>query len=270
MTVLQALILGIVQGITEFLPISSSGHLVIGESLLNLDVQNLKSFDIFVHLGSLFAILIYFWPAIKKMLVAVVDTLKNPKTLIAPRSSDQKTLYYLVIASIPAIIAGITLEDTIDSLFRDPKRVAAAMIIMALYFIYAEYFSKKQKHSNAVGFKAALFMGLAQSVALIPGISRSGSTIATGVMNQTERTTAAEFSFLMGSIIIAGAAGLTTIKNAELLMNPEYLSIHAIGLISSFLASILSIQFLMKFLKKHSLTVFAIYLIIVGVLLLKV
>ena len=236
MTLLQAIILGIVQGITEFLPISSSGHLVLGETLFNLEVENLKDFDVAVHVATLLAILIYF------------------------RKDIIKTKYwpYLILATIPAVIIGFTLEDQIDAIFRSALSVGIVMMIVGALFQIPEPKSKNKK----LTWKNTLLIGIAQSIALIPGVSRSGSTILTGTLLGLKREEAARFSFMLGSIAIAGAGLLTALDLTELTIPASTL---AAGFIASFLAGLAAVSWLMAYLKKHSLRVFGIYLLAVGV-----
>jgi undecaprenyl-diphosphatase len=245
MTILQAFLLGVIQGIAEFLPISSSGHLVLFESLFGLEVEALKGFDVILHLGTLLAIFVYFWKDILKV------------------ARSPKLIGYIVAATIPAVIVGFTLEDQIDALFRDPKRVLAVLGFLAIYFLIAEKFPP-QKEKWRLTFKNTFVMGLAQAVALIPGVSRSGSVIGAGLMFGLKREEAARFAFLLGIPAIAGASFLTGIKvyqgEAPL---PEW-DVVAVGFFSSLVAGYLSVSFLMKFLKTHSLRVFSIYLILVS------
>lgn len=236
MTLLQAIILGIVQGITEFLPISSSGHLVLGETLLNLNVSELKDFDVTVHIATLFVILIYFW-----------------RDIIQP-----KYWAWLIIATIPAVIVGFTLEDRIDAIFRSATAVGIMMIILGSTFMIPESFGKKHKKFTPFNVIA---IGLAQAFALIPGVSRSGSTIFTGTMLGLEREEAARFSFMLGAIAIAGAGLLSALDLSELTLS--YGTLGA-GFIATFASGLLAVHWLMGYLKKHSLNFFGAYLVAIG------
>lgn len=255
MDIIQALILGIVQGITEFLPISSSGHLVLGEEILGLKVDELKSFDVVVHVGTLVAIFIYFWKDFVKLLKSLFD--KSQK-------QEHKLILYLVLATIPAVLIGLTLEDQIDSMFRNKVAVGIMMAIVGLYFFITEYLSK-QKNSK-ITLPKAILIGIAQAVALIPGVSRSGSTIATGVLLGIDRVKAARFSFLLGSIAITGAGILTGVKVVKDNLFIPDTSILLVGFFASVISGLLSVAFLMKFLKKYPLWIFSIYLFIIAVL----
>lgn len=258
MTILQAIILGIVQGITEFLPVSSSGHLVFFEVWFDLPVVELRSFDVVVHVGTLFAILIYF----RKDIFEIFKQLFR---------GDFRMTGLLVLGTIPAVIAGFTMSDMLDGYFRSVDKVAYAMLGAAVLFVIAEAVGRKRKNSptkSKLDYISVLVIGLFQAVALIPGVSRSGSTISAGLLIGMSRTEAARFSFLLGSIAIFGAAMLTT---QDVVSDGLYfpgLNIAVAGLLSSAVAGYLSVAFLMKFLKNHSLYAFAIYLVCVAAFML--
>ena len=259
----QSLFLGVVQGITEFLPISSSGHLVLGESLLGLNVESLKSFDVVVHLGTFAAIIIYFW----KDVVGLFNGLFSYVGLVKKSSSNKEyrsLVGYIIIATIPAVLVGLFLEDTIDFLFRNTFYVGLWMIIVAEVFLLAELVLKKFKNEEKLNWKKAIIIGLAQSVALIPGVSRSGSTISAGLFQGISREKAARFSFLLALPVIFGAGLLTGVKEIKASgLDVEFLPL-MVGFVSSMIAGFISVYFLMKFLKRHSLNVFAYYLFVVG------
>ncbi|MFA5855512.1 MAG: undecaprenyl-diphosphate phosphatase [Candidatus Gracilibacteria bacterium] len=238
MTFLEAILLGLLQGITEFLPISSSGHLVFFESFLGLNVSGLKDFDIILHLGTLLAILLYFRREIFK----------------------PKTWPLLIAASVPAALAGFFLEDYIDALFRNPISVAIVMVVVGLLF-----FIPQKTHTARLTYPRGILIGIAQMFALIPGVSRSGSTIFTGTMLGLSREEAAKFSFMLGAIAIAGAGLLKTVDVDSSTLPTATLSA---GFLTSFLSSLLAVSFLMKFLRAHSLKVFGVYRVVVGLLVL--
>ncbi|PIS04450.1 undecaprenyl-diphosphate phosphatase [Candidatus Peregrinibacteria bacterium CG10_big_fil_rev_8_21_14_0_10_44_7] len=247
MTLLQAIFLGVLQGITEFLPISSSGHLVLAETILNLKAETLKSFDVALHVGSLLAILIYFRGIILEIL-----------------TKKRNYILYLVIGTLPAVIVGLTLEDYIDQVFRSMLAVGIVMIITGFYFLIAEKIHKNlQNKDQKITIKKAILIGVAQMFALVPGISRSGSTIATGVITGMERTKSAEFSFLLGSIAISGAGLLTALKIESLDISIQPLMA---GFIAAAITSYFSVKFLMHFFKKNTLKPFAYYLFAIGIL----
>ena len=271
MSFLEAIILGIVQGITEFLPISSSGHLVIVEKLMHLNVEGLKAFDVMVHVGTLVAILVYFWKDIA-MLVEGLLTYTGALKKNTRRKQGQKLVELIIIGTIPAVIIGLLLGDTIDYFFRNTLYVGIFMIIISQVFFIAEHYyknksPKKIDEASKISYLSAIYIGIAQSFALIPGVSRSGITISTGMLRKTERSQAARFSFLLGIPAIFGAGLLTGIKifksgDGATLISPEYL----VGFIAAAISGYFSIYFLMIFLKKHSLKGFAFYLLAIGII----
>lgn len=266
MTIVEALILGVLQGITEFLPISSSGHLVLGESLLGLEMGMLKSFDVVVHLGTFSAIIIYFWKDVVGLFKGLFSYAGLTKK--SPGVTEYRNLIgYILIGTVPAVLVGLFLEDSIDFLFRSTFYVGLWMIIVGEVFLLAEWASKKFKKEEDLNWKKSIVIGVAQSVALIPGVSRSGSTIAAGLFQGISREKAARFSFLLALPAIFGAGLLTGVKEfrAGGGLDVEFLPL-VIGFTASAVAGFASVYFLMKFLKKHSLNVFAYYLFAVGVL----
>ncbi len=251
MSILDALILGILQGISEFLPISSSGHLVLGEHWLGLDVEGLKSFDVLVHVATLLAILVYFWRDVWGMIRAI----------FIKGDPYRKLIGYIVLGTIPAVLIGLFGGDMIDYYYRNVAAVSAWMIVVAIVFFLGEY-AYKRVGKGKINLRKAMIIGAAQAFALIPGVSRSGSTIVAGLFQGIKREEAARFSFLLGIPAIAGAGLLTILGDSGAFSTPP--EVLLVGFVASFLAGIASIAFLMKFLKKHSLAVFAVYLLAIG------
>lgn len=248
MSNIEAIILGIIQGITEFFPISSSGHLALTEAILKIDTEGLFFFNILVHIATLLAILIYFRKRIWQILV------KKQFTVMAA----------IIIGTIPAVIVGLTLKDNIETLFASPKIVLISMLATALFFIAAETLSPRKKDQR-ITILRGLTIGIAQAAALIPGISRSGSTLATGLLTKMDRETAAEFSFLLGIPAIAGAGLLSALDLSES-TTPENWTPHIIGFIAALISGYIAISILMRLYKKHSLIGFSIYLIIISII----
>lgn len=269
MQLIDAAILGLLQGITEFLPISSSGHLIIAERLLNLPVNELKSFDISVHFGTLLAILVYFGRDIAALIHAAVVFVIPGKSRAAGEEvkENQKLCFYLILASVPALFIGYMWGDNIDEYFRSPLSAAVLLIAVGVLFFVVEEIHKKVKEGK-IGLNKAIVIGLAQACALIPGVSRSGVTISAGLVQGIKRDHAARFSFLLGSIAIAAATAMAAleVKSGEVTLPP--LLTTATGVICSFLAGFASIAFLMKFLKNHTLNAFAVYRILAGITIL--
>ncbi|MFA4891543.1 MAG: undecaprenyl-diphosphate phosphatase [Candidatus Gracilibacteria bacterium] len=262
MNIFDSVVLGAVQGITEFLPISSSGHLVLAESMLGLKVEALKSFDVAVHVGTLVAILIYFW--------------KDFIGMITFRKGFRLMVLYIVVGMIPAVLAGVMLEDWIDSVFRGAWMVGLMMMITGVVFLAGEGVGKILRSVGGetnLNWWRVLIIGFAQAVALIPGISRSGSTIVAGLFQGIEREKAARFSFLLGAPAIAGAGIWTALKGdlasglggglGSGLGEVDVLPALTGGVIAA-VVGFFAIWAMMKFLKKHSLLIFAIYLLVIG------
>lgn len=272
MTLLDALLLGILQGITEFLPISSSGHLILAESFMNLSVENLKSFDIAIHFGTLLAIFIYFWKDYISLFRALFATCRS---MLLRKKSDEpqdikngkKLMRYLIVATMPAITVGFFFGDLLDTYFRNSTSVAIMLIIVGIFFFVAEHIAGRIKKVELNQLNSFV-IGLAQTCALIPGVSRSGATISSGLIQGIKRDQAARFSFLLGSVAITAAVLLSVYKVLKGEFSLPAMDILLTGVLSSFVAGYLSIAFLMKFLKKHTLHVFALYRIALGLLIL--
>lgn len=262
----EALILGALQGVTEFLPISSSGHLVLGEAVLGLKVETLKSFDVVLHLGTLLAILVYFWKDVEGMTVAFFKFISGKLGKDDPYG---KLIIFILIGTVPAVLVGYFGEEYLDATFRNVQSVAVLMIIVGLIFLLAEWVYKKfaARKLDVKSWWQSLIIGLAQALALIPGVSRSGATITAAIFQGIERSSAARFSFLLGIPAMIGAGLLTGLKifeNGGLGTEKLELSAVLIGFFSSLIFGLLSIWLLMKFLKKHGLAIFGIYRIVLG------
>ncbi len=260
---MSAMILGLIQGITEFLPISSSGHLVISEHFLKIPMETsqLFTFDIFLHGASLLAIVLYFWRDWWEVLKELFGMLKK-------RNLDTDSMAFkLAIATIPAIIAALLLEDLISNYLRNLKSIAIFFILVGLLFFY----TSQRGHWNfrkKVSLKKAIIIGCAQALALIPGVSRAGSTIATGTLLGLKREHAARFSFMLGGIAILAANVYALISLSTGEAEWPKLSFLLAGSITTFISSLLAISFLLRFLKKNTLRPFGIYLVLAGITIL--
>lgn len=260
MNVLQALILGLVQGFTEFIPVSSSGHLVLAHSILGVDNNGL-AFDVALHFGTLIALLIYFRKDLWELGRAVF--VKSEKTKLA---------YLLALSTIPAIVSGFLLEKKVESAFRSVGLVAVNFIVVSVIMLFAEWWYKnrvpKKTELKNVGINQTVTIGLAQALAVIPGVSRSGSTILTGLFVGLDRLSAARFSFLLGVPIMLGAttAVLTKAETAQAIANEQM--VFVVGILAAFVSGMAAIVFMLRFLAKHTLKVFAYYRLAVGILVL--
>jgi undecaprenyl-diphosphatase len=278
MLILQAIILGLIQGATEFIPISSSAHLIIVPWLFSWSDPALTSlsFDVALHLGTLLAVLVYFAPDWVRLIKAGVASLVERKI---GGDVDRKLAWLIVIGTIPGGIAGVFAESKIDALFHQPgvPIVPVAMIVMAVIIallgsllFFSEKFAAHERGLKDMGLKDAILIGLAQALAVFPGVSRSGSTITTGLALKFERPAAARYSFLLSAPIIAGA-GLKSlyevIKAIHTIPGPE-LVLFPIGIFMAAISGFLCIHFLLKYLQRNSTLVFVYYRWILAVLIL--
>ena len=252
MSSLQAAILGLVQGLGEFLPISSSAHLVLIPWLFKWKDPGL-TFDIALHIGTLIAVAIYFW---KDWLRLVT------KGFTDVRSTDGRLFWYLVAATIPGAMVGFLLEKKAETIFREPILIATMLILLGVLLYWADRKSSKDIEMNRITFRTSLFIGLSQALAIIPGVSRSGITMTMGLLMGLTREGAARFSFLLAAPIIFGAA---LVKLPFLVSNPSVLTINfIIGILVSFVIGILSIGFLLRYVQTRNFLPFAWYRFILG------
>jgi len=263
MDLLTALLLGVIQGITEWLPVSSSGHLVIFQQIFGVK-ENPVLFDAIVHLGTLFAVLLatreFVWRVFKASLLALRgNPIKNIR-----EDTDARTGYGAVLATIPIVVAGLLFQDYIESSFSSLWVVAVSLPITGIIL-----FSVKGRmgRDNAPTFWKALIIGVAQTFALLPGISRSGTTIAAGIHSGLERDFAARFSFLMAILAIAGAASLEIYKAMHGAVDVDMLSLTA-GFLSSLIVGYISVKALLKIIVTERFHYFAYYCWAVGAALL--
>lgn len=264
MTLLQAIILGILQGLTEFLPISSSGHLVILPFFLNWDLSTKESFifNVLVQLGTLLSVIVYFRKDLSEI---ISDFFKQLFTGQPFATHNARLGWLLIIATIPAGLAGLFLQDLVEKSFSSPLFAGIALLITAVLMIIAENVSSKISDSHDIKITTALAMGLMQALAIFPGISRSGSTISGGMFYHLRREAAGKFSFLMSIPIMLAAGGLSTYQMVTEVPNlADFLPIMAIGFLTAMVVGYLAIRWLLNFLSNHSLVYFSIYCILLG------
>lgn len=263
MTIAQAVVLGIVQGLGEFLPISSSAHLIIAPWLLRWPDPGL-GFDVALHWGTLLAVLAYFRTDVWNLIKGFWHSL-FPATRDIQNNIYQKLSWLLVIASLPGAIIGKMLESAAESSFRGrPLLIAGTLAAFGLVLWLADVAGKKLKDLNHITWKHALAIGLAQAAAIVPGVSRSGATIATGLFAGFKREDAARFSFLMSMPIIFGA-GLVALKDGFGGVSHQAL---AAGFIASAIFGFLSIKYLLRYLSRHDYKIFAWYRLIAALVIL--
>jgi len=267
----HAIVLGILQGLTEFLPISSSAHLIIVPWLFGWKESGLQ-FDVALHMGTLVAVLIYFWRDLLDMVLAVPLGIKNRRPFADPKS---RLAWIIVFGSIPAAIVGLLFNDQIDNYFhqatgsnRAIALVALLMIGLALILFVAERTARHTRPMVDLGWKSGLFIGCAQALALLPGVSRSGSTITAGLMTGLKRDSAARFSFLLGIPAIVGAGALETKKVMDAGLSGSQVTTFIVGAVTSAIVGYMAIAFLLAFLRSNSTFAFIVYRIIFGVTIL--
>jgi len=250
MNFFEAIILGLVQGLTEFLPVSSSGHLVLLQGIFGIE-DNVVIFDVFLHFATLMAVLVYFFND-------VLNLFKPPF----------KSLLYIIIATLPAVIIILLFKDYID-LFFTGTYLCFGFLITALLLFFTEYIDKNNKNSknynqsSEINGKRSLIMGVMQGIAVIPGISRSGSTIAAGILSGANKKSVAKFSFLMSMPIIAGSAfvSMFEIDNIAIDVLP-----FIAGMIAAFATALIAIKIMLKVIQKSNYKWFSLYLIILSVI----
>lgn len=246
MSILEAIVLGLVQGLTEFIPVSSSGHLIIAHELFGTTDSTLV-FDVALHIGTLLALVIFFWKDI-------LGLIKN----VFSKNSQGMLSRIIIVGTIPAALIGYLFSDWIDDNLRKPITVVITMIIMGLLMLAVEKYSAKKRTVSSVTMQDGAKIGFAQAVALIPGVSRSGATITAGMVQGLKRADAAKFSFLMAIPITVGAI-VGSLLGAEPGELGGQSAIFAVGILMALISGLFAIRFLLKFLSNNSLSVFAYY-----------
>jgi undecaprenyl-diphosphatase len=266
MTIFQAIVLGIVQGLTEFLPISSSAHLVLVPDLLGWEfpAEAAFVFNVLVQVATLFAVIVYFW-------VDVVDILKSVFTGLLqgkPFADSKARLGWMIfLATIPAAVIGVFIKESVERVFDSPLATALFLLVTAGLLLVAEMIGKRQKNilEKEISWKDAIWIGLFQAVAIFPGVSRSGATITGGMLRGLQRPAAARFSFLMSIPVMLAAGFLVTLDLFKLPAFGALLPNFIPGFIASAITGYLSIRWLLNYLVHHSLVVFSIYCTVLSI-----
>jgi undecaprenyl-diphosphatase len=241
----QAVVLGLVQGVGEFLPISSSAHLVLTPWFFNWPDPGL-TFDVALHLGTLVAVVAYFW---RDLVEIVFDAITRP------HSQSGRLLWYLAVASIPGAFFGMAFEQQAETVFRSPALIALTLTLMGVGLWWADRVGRKRRDIKDLGWTDSIIVGLSQALAIIPGVSRSGITMTAGLLRGMERETAARFSFLLSVPIIAGAA-LLKLKDLPLTaVNAPFVA----GVLTAAVVGYLAIRFLLRYVRHGSYFLFAAY-----------
>ncbi len=257
MSLIQAIILGAVQGLTEFLPISSSGHLVMVQHVMSLSSEAI-AVDTWLHVGALGAVVVYF----RSELIAV---LKSTLLWVRRRDQDENTAIarYLAIASVPAAVAGLLFENLFADAFESLALAGGMLIVTGLMLWFAESLATGERRLSSMSLRDSVWIGIAQMAAILPGISRSGATITAGMWRGVGRADSARFSFLLSIPIIIGATGLSTIRSG---LAGVSIPVLLAGILSAGASGLLAIALLMKVLESKRLRLFSVYCFIVGVI----
>lgn len=259
MTILQALILGIIQGFTELLPISSSAHLALTPWLLGWPEAGL-AFDTALHLGTLIAIVGYFRDEWGRLILAAISLVKKRRA----ETPDERRVIFLVIATIPAGIAGLLLDEYAETIFRSPIIIATNLVVMGVLLWAIDRYMSRERGMESMSWKDAMFVGLAQCLALVPGVSRSGSTITAGRALGLTRESAAVFSFLLSMPITLAAVAF---KMPDALREAESVVPLAVGVVAAAASAWVAIEVLLRYVARRSYGIFAVYRVVFGAMI---
>ncbi len=263
MTLLQSILLGLLQGLTEFLPVSSSAHLVLVPYLLKWQIPPDQAFvfNVLVQVATLFAVIAYFWKDLVEIVLGVISGIFKGKPF---DTASARLGWLIVLATIPAGVIGILIKDAIEHAFSSPTITAAFLIVTAGLLLLAEKIGKRQKDLSQISWKDALVIGFAQALATFPGISRSGATIAGAMTRDLQRPAAARFSFLMSIPIMLAAGALETLDMFNIPGAGQWIPVFIPGFIAAAVVGYLSIRWLLKFLVSKPLTIFSVYCLVLG------
>ena len=259
--ILKAIFLGIVEGITEWLPISSTGHMILVDEFIKLDVSKefLDMFMVVIQLGAILAVLVLYFHKL--------NPFSRKKTLVE-RKQTWSLWLKVIIACLPAAVIGLIFDDKINELFFNAWTIAITLIVYGVLFIIVEIFNRKRKPKirelSQLPYTMAFLIGVFQVLALIPGTSRSGVTIITALLLGASRFVAAEFTFFLAIPVMLGASALKLVKFGFSYTGLE-IAILIAGVLTAFLVSVLAIKFLMKYIKKHDFKIFGVYRILLGI-----
>ena len=259
--ILKAIFLGIVEGITEWLPISSTGHMILVDEFIKLDVSKefLDMFMVVIQLGAILAVLVLYFHKL--------NPFSRKKTLVE-RKQTWSLWLKVIIACLPAAVIGLIFDDKINELFFNAWTIAITLIVYGVLFIIVEIFNRKRKPKirelSQLPYTMAFLIGVFQLLALIPGTSRSGVTIITALLLGASRFVAAEFTFFLAIPVMLGASALKLVKFGFSYTGLE-IAILIAGVLTAFLVSVLAIKFLMKYIKKHDFKIFGVYRILLGI-----
>jgi len=263
MSVLQAVILGVVQGLTEFVPVSSSGHLVLVPHLLGWHFDHVQAFifDVLVQWGTLVAVCIYFRRDLIRIVRAFVAAVGRGAFFADP---DARMGWYLIVATIPAVVVGLLARHAVEAAFASPRFTGLFLLVTTLLLVIAERVGQRNRTVDRMNWLDAFWVGCFQVLALLPGVSRSGATIAGGMIRNLDRPAAARFSFLMSVPVMLGAGVLALKEMAAMPGLGEFLLPLSAGFFSALVSGYIAIRWLIGYLGRHSLFVFAGYCLLAG------
>lgn len=255
MSVIEAIILGIVQGLTEFLPVSSSGHLQLAKALLGVEIEENLLFDCTLHAATVLSTIVILWPEIKRLIGGLFSRTFN---------DEQAYILKLIISMIPIAIVGFALKDSLDAMLESPYilTIVGAMLLLTAALLSFAYYSHARQKEN-ISYRDAFLIGVAQAVAAMPGLSRSGSTIATGILLGNNKNTVAQFSFLMVLAPILGEMFLNIVKGEVVFSSIGIVPLLA-GFVAAFAVGCAACKFMLGIVRRGKLIWFAIYCAIVG------
>ncbi|MFT4548070.1 MAG: undecaprenyl-diphosphatase [Pseudoalteromonas tetraodonis] len=253
MTNLQAIIVGIIQGLTEFLPVSSSGHLVLAQSLMGIDDPGL-TFELLLHLGTLLSVLIYFRATLFRLTRAVFDS---------SMKKDRAMIGYLALATLPVGLVGLTLRKQVEGLGDNPSAVCVFLCITGLILFLPRLLAKR--NDGEITLKSAILMGCGQACAVLPGISRSGSTIVAGMASGVKPARAAEFSFLLAIPAITGACAVEFLGNYQEIDPAKLFGPYLAGAIAAFIFGLIAVYAVLEMIRRGKFEYFAYYCLTVGI-----
>jgi undecaprenyl-diphosphatase len=265
MNPLQALILGVIQGLTEFLPVSSTAHMLIGQKILGIPANDaVFSFLVVIQLGTILSLIIFFRSELWNILISVIANFNKVKDFQS-LPTESRLGWYILLATVPALIAGLLFKDLLEKLFSNPYLEASIRLLTAaLLMILGENFGKHSRKLESITWKDGLFIGLMQIIAVFPGASRSGSTISAGLMRNFDRPASAKFAFLMSVPVMLAAGAYESIR---LFQNPDFtqfLPDLIVGFMAATVVGWFAVRWFMGYLSKHSLYGFAVYCLIIG------
>ncbi|GAB4468891.1 MAG: undecaprenyl-diphosphate phosphatase [Anaerolineales bacterium] len=265
MTIFQAIFLGVIQGITEFIPISSSAHLALLPYFVNWHVDPAINFifDILVQFATLGAVIVYYRKDLLHMAQSIVTNIVGKKNWSHP---DSRLAIAIVIGTLPVVVLGLPLKGAVEEAFKQPLWIGFALLITSLILFLSEKRSRNRTISHSLTYLDALLIGIWQTLAIFPGISRSGATIAGGLFRNLDRSQATRFAFLLSIPSLAGAGVLSLIDFIRLPNPTQYLPVIIPGCLAAFVVGYLSIYWLIRYLQNHSLYLFSTYCLILGII----